>query len=51
MRTLMYTFIFTVLTTSFVSCSKESLVDDEILIETVATEGDDEEEKKRPGEE
>ncbi|MFS4456352.1 hypothetical protein [Maribacter sp. 2304DJ31-5] len=38
MRTLMYTFIFTMLVTSFISCSKESLVEDETIYEVASDE-------------
>ena len=37
-----------VLGTTLMSCSKD-LVEDETLVETLATEGDDEEEKNKPG--
>lgn len=37
-----------VLGTTLMSCSKD-LAEDEVIFETLATEGDDEEEKNKPG--
>ncbi|WP_198439733.1 hypothetical protein [Pareuzebyella sediminis] len=34
---------------TFTACSKQDLAEDELQIETVATEGDDEKDKNEPG--
>lgn len=48
MKALIYTLFFTILTSSFVSCSKSDLSEDEIQVETIATEGDDEKSDDKP---